>query len=310
MDIKSRSDEYNHLHESMLELVASNDEIRINSILEGMWINYPVATTVLARLEEILADPRVDTRVPNIVIYARTNNGKTTLIKEFLKRHPASESDSCWKRDVLLITAPRNLNDLYNQILIQIGGPKKGTIADKYIQLVRQLPVNGTKILAIDNAQDSLLAKRADPIDFLNGLKNLGEEPLRLSIVLLGIHSLLSCLTSDDQIANRFKEVFLLPDWEYGVEFRKFLAGFERFLPLKLPSNLQNPPFARILHELTEGSMGELSGLLKKAAIKAIVNKQEKIDERLVKDLEWVSPSKAKIKAQKTLDSDYKEAKK
>jgi hypothetical protein len=56
---------------------------------------------------------------------------------------------------------------------------------------------------------------------------------------------------------------------------------------MREPSELQAPIFAKRIHELTEGYIGEIAELLMRAAVKAIETKKERIDCVLLADLNW-----------------------
>ena len=105
----------------------------------------------------------------------------------------------------------------------------------------------------------------------------------------------------DVQIANRFREQMLIPTWTYSLDFRRLLATFELFLPLKKPSNLTDPPLAHLIHEMAEGTIGSLAKLIKQAATVAVVTGREKIDLELLRKLEWVPLSQSKIKADRAV---------
>ena len=62
-------------------------------------------------------------------------------------------------------------------------------------------------------------------------------------------------------------------------------------LPLKRPSHLARKPVATKLLAMTEGTIGELSTLLKTAAIYAVRTGAERIDEPVLARLDWEPPS-------------------
>jgi hypothetical protein len=97
-------------------------------------------------------------------------------------------------------------------------------------------------------------------------------------------------IQADPQLASRFYRAEL-PLWHMGREYRKLLASFERMLPLKRPSQLSKEPLATKLLAMTEGTIGELSTLLKSAAIYAVRTSAERIDASVLTGLEWEPPS-------------------
>ena len=78
--------DFEHLSEEGAQLAACGDAERLRSIREDCWIDYPVATTVLATLNEFLSRPRT-TRMPSVAIYGDSGMGKTMLMQRFLAEH-------------------------------------------------------------------------------------------------------------------------------------------------------------------------------------------------------------------------------
>ena len=85
-----------------------------------------------------------------------------------------------------------------------------------------------------------------------------------------------------------------LPRWQFDKEFLRLLVSFERMLPLKNPSNLQETGLATKLFSLSEGYIGELSRLLTAASAQAILCGAERIDLKILSAIKWISPSDRK----------------
>jgi hypothetical protein len=92
---------------------------------------------------------------------------------------------------------------------------------------------------------------------------------------------------------NRFRPV-VLPRWEFGDEYLRLLASFERLLPLREPSDLTDEVLAFKLLSLIDGKIGELSALLSLAAIKAIETGRERIDAKVIGQTGWRAPEDRK----------------
>lgn len=289
-----------HIHPKILWLLNDTDDARISFINEDKWFDYPVAEKIFDRLERMLLYPK-SPRMPNLLIYGESDNGKTQLIREFATRHPILESPTGIKADFIMVNTPHkpSIGDLLANVLFSIGSPiANNRAAARALQLRQILPRIGLKMLAIDDIHDVTLGGPLQQRSFLAGLRKLGGD-LQISLVLLGTRDALAALNVDVQVANRFREQMLLPTWAYSLDFRRLLATFELFLPLKKPSNLQDPPLAHLLYEKAEGTIGSLSKLIKEAATVAVVSGRERIDLELVRKLEWVPLSQSKITAER-----------
>jgi len=93
----------------------------------------------------------------------------------------------------------------------------------------------------------------------------------------------------------RFPQGFppkILSTWTYDENYLSFLVAFEKTLPLRKKSNLPGQEkLARKILEMSEGYLGEIVSILKELAVLAIKTGKEKIDESLLKEIDWIPPS-------------------
>ncbi|MDO3621552.1 TniB family NTP-binding protein [Ralstonia pseudosolanacearum] len=286
-----------HLTEATAKLLELDDEARIERIRSPRWIGYPRAKEVLAKLEDLLSYPKSH-RMPNMLIVGDTNNGKTMLIERFCAQYPADNNPS---GDgvivpVLSIQAPPVPDEgrLYNAILELLFAPYKPNdrVDKKQLQVVKLLRYVGLKMLVIDEIHHVLAGNLNRQRAFLNVLKFLGNE-LQVPIVAAGTRDAFRALQTDPQLANRFEPV-LLPRWELNNDFLRLLASFERMLPLREASNLHDTALASRLFSMSEGYIGELSRVLTKAAVHAVGSGTERVNGKVLDQIEWVSPSDRK----------------
>jgi hypothetical protein len=112
-----------------------------------------------------------------------------------------------------------------------------------------------------------------------------------MCIVCLGTEEMMRVIRSVPSVENRFSPV-LLPQWHIDNEFRKLLASFEKIIPLKYPSDLQDSSTltAKLLTR-SEGTIGELKALLAAVATDAMRSGTERITEEMIDGCTYVSPS-------------------
>lgn len=286
-----------HLSEATAKLLDLDDEARIERIRSPRWIGYPRAKEVLAKLEDLLSYPKSH-RMPNLLIVGDTNNGKTMLIERFCAQHPADNNPSGEGVivPVLFIQAPPVPDEgrFYNAILELLFAPYKPNdrVDKKQLQVVKLLRYVGLKMLLIDEIHHVLAGNLNRQRAFLNVLKFLGNE-LQVPIVAAGTRDAFRALQTDPQLANRF-EPALLPRWEFNNDFLRLLASFERMLPLREASNLHDTALASRLFSMSEGYIGELSRVLTKAAAYAVESSIERVNDKVLDRIEWVSPSDRK----------------
>lgn len=286
-----------HLNESTAKLLELHDAERIERIRSSRWIGYPCAKSILAKLEDLMVYPKSH-RMPNLLVVGDTNNGKTMLVSRFCALHPADDNPGGdgIRVPVLFVQAPPIPDEgrFYNAILERLFAPYKPNdrVDKKQFQVIKLLKYIGLRMLVIDEIHHVLAGNLNRQRAFLNVIKYLGNE-LQIPIVAVGTRDAFRALQTDPQLANRF-EPALLPRWEFETDFLRLLASFERMLPLREPSQLHSTALATRLFSMSEGYIGELSRLLTNAAVRAVENGRERIDERTLREINWVSPSDRK----------------
>lgn len=286
-----------HLSSRTREMLGRPIEERIAYIRKDSWIPYPRAKEILKQLEDLLVYPKCD-RMPNMAISARTNNGKTRLIKHFLSQHPASDNPTGEEIQVpvLYIQCPGIPDEsrLYDAILINLCRKFRPSASprEKLPIVLNVLSEIGLRMLVIDEANYTESGSIGKQKTFLNALRYLANE-LRISIVTLGTEEMMRVIRTVPAVENRSIPVFL-QQWKCDEDFRKLLASFEKLIPLQHPSNLSSRGFSTLFHSRCEGTIGELKMLLATAAESAM-GKSECLTEEIVNACGYMSPSLRKL---------------
>jgi len=284
----------NYLNKEIEQVALSgNNNDRVNRILSYKWIGYGKAREIHQKMEYLLIHPKV-MRMENMLLISHTNNGKTQCLQRFFDAHkpvivPETERITI---PVLYVQAPYKPDErlFFIKILEALNAPFN--IREKAIPLAKQVEVIlgkvETKILIIDEVHNILAGAYLSQRTFLNMLKNMAND-LQIVIIGSGIKDALSAINTDAQLANRF-EPAILPRWTMDEEYLRLLTSFESILPLKKPSNLTDEGLAMKILSLSGGIIGEISTILKKAAIQAITSKKEYIDLSLLGKIPYVGP--------------------
>ena len=275
-----------------LSQLNATDEERLAYIDQTTFIPYTRATELLAEMEDLLGHPKTN-RMPNILIVGRSDNGKTEILREFLKRHPAEERaglDTVFAPVVYIQSPPGPSEHIFlNKLLNMLGVTAKINEASdrKLLQVMEILRAVQVKVLLIDELNALLAGSVTKQRFFLNMLKYLGNE-LQISIVAAGTLDAVHAVKSDLQIESRFP-VRAISRWQEGTEFRRLLASFESVLPLKEISELHQKKLASRLYGISEGVIGELAKTLRSAARHAITTGIEQITEEVIDGCPYVS---------------------
>lgn len=283
---------FTHLAPSVRAAAGLSNAERSNLIRQERWIGYGRAKRALKELQDLADYPKRD-RMPNMLLFGATNNGKTKIIRRFTSLHPAQTDVSKGLREtpvVMVEMSPQpGLSRLYGSLLDAIGAPYRRTsrfdalepLALEMLRLVR------TKVLIIDELHNLMACNALQQRQVLNQLKYLGNQ-LKIPLVGVGTEEAWSAIKSDPQMANRFQP-FHLPVWGEGDEFLQLMMTFGQLLPLRKPSELANEQIARLVLAQSDGSIGSITRLMEKAAIWAIESGEERITSELLAKLNSVA---------------------
>lgn len=284
-----------HLHEKTRHLILiSDDQDRILSIKKFKWFGYTQAKIVLEKLDSLTNYP-TNHRMPNILLVGDSNNGKTALLRRYVKSRESfiEEATGELVLPVLMLQAPPEPDEkrFYNAILESLFAPYRNSEKIEFrqqrvIHLMKKLKV---KLLIIDEIHHILAGTMAKQRSFLNVLKYLSNE-LQISVVCSGTKEAFNAIQTDPQLANRF-EPKILSRWRFDEEYLRLLASFELVLPLKEPSHLTETSIAKKILSKSEGLIGEISKVLELSAILAIESRIEKINHNILDNIDFVSPS-------------------
>lgn len=283
-----------HLNENAAKQLNCTDLERIQYIRSSRWIGYPQAKSIIEKMDDLLTHPPSH-RMSNMLIVGDSNNGKTMIADRFVSLNLAYEKsdNSGIVVPALFVQAPPVPSEsrFYTNILEKLFAPYKhsDSVEKKQYQVHTLLKNCNVKMLIIDEIHSILAGNMEKQRVFLSVIRNLGNE-LKIPIVGIGTKDALRAIKTDPQLDNRFKPI-VLPRWEYGQDYRRLLASFERMMPLRKPSTLHKKPIAMKLLAMSDGLIGELAEIIALAAIQAIKANGECITLDTLQSLDWLSPT-------------------
>lgn len=280
-------------------------QIRIQALKQPLWIGYGRAVQIREQLEQLMLHPQTH-RVPNIALIGNSNNGKTMILQNFVRRNspqlqPGFDINSHPTRPVFLFQAPPEPDEgrLYRRMLTELFADAAGSEREPAEAKLRRVSVIlrnlKTRIILIDEFGFFQAGTPVKQRKLLNALKFLGNE-LQIPMVVAGVPEALNLLQSDEQVANRFEPVFL-PRWKLDDEFSRLLISIEKAIGLKVPSNLAQSGIAQRVLEESEGIIGTMMSLLQLLAAQAIRSGAERIaaedlNPKNLRRLGWVHPTR------------------
>lgn len=267
------------LHSSTQAVIQKSNQERLDFLYKDKWVPYSRAVEILNELNRLLHMPK-KLRMPNMLLYGETNNGKSSIVERFYRMHMRSDQEEAVHFPIISVLAPDgpDLNAFYSEILYSMMVPYASTAktANKLEHVHYYFEKTGVRMLIVDEIHNILSGTVSRQKAFMNALKNLSNA-LQIPIVLVGIKDALRATSTDSQISNRFTPVYL-PQWKVDEEYVNLLASLEILLPLRKPSNLASTKeLALEIYNQTNGYIGEIITLVSLAAEKAIQNGTERI---------------------------------
>lgn len=285
----------NHLDPDLHPIARMPAEERVKYILSNKWwVQYDQATRILRDMDRLLLEERRE-RMESILLIGEPNSGKTSILNEFSSKYPAyiSLTEDGLVVPVLSIEAPAVPDErrFYDRIFrnTQTIYRKSDNLSTKHEQVINLLRNIKLKVLVIDEVHNLAAGSDNQNKIFLNLLRELSNE-LQLNLICAGTKEALSAVATDKQLSRRFTPN-ILSRWQAdSEESYKFLLSIGRRTPLREATEFQNPDFLVEFFDRTEGILGEMVKLLRKAVIYALDNGEEKLTPSVIKNTTYTPP--------------------
>ena len=282
-----------HLDEAIRPDLLLSDERRIARIDRDRWIGYGRARDAIEELDRILRSERRQ-RPDNLLIVGASNNGKTAIARRFITRTvpPENPAAQASRIPVALIQAPNGprIPQLLTAIRSALGQPagRRETTAQLRAETYRIMRSVGLRLLLIDDLHN---IRGAGVGPLLVELREIGSVA-GVSLGGFATKDIAYALRQDEQLANRF-DLMTLPRWQIDEpDYWRLLATLERRLPLRAPSNLTDPELASHILLRSEGLIGAMTRLLRRAAVQAVRTGQERIDRAMLDRVASTTPAR------------------
>ncbi len=288
---------FEHLNENTNEIMFSNKEDRLFYLEYPFFIEYPRTKEIIEIFEKIMKTPKRP-RMPNLLVIGESNIGKTSILNKFYDKYNSEELEdengySIPYRPVILATAHTKANekDLYIAILeaFYTYHNPNNTLAQLRHQVYALMNECKVKLLIVDEIHHFLNGTPSQQRDVMQALKNIGTK-LQIPIIGVGIKDTSLVLGTDPQLSSRF-DIIRLSNWELDKSFRGLVNSFEKYLPLKKPSNLAEREKCTLLYNISQGNLGDLHKLLIACSSYAIENNIEEITLEVIKKFKDFKPT-------------------
>lgn len=250
-------------------------------LVESIFIEHERFTRLLELIRHCHEYSKISAEPECMFIGGWEGTGKTTLQKFFVQQHPPAELEERTLVPVLRGRVPSRASDktLVTTLLTNIGDPaaEKGTSFNQTTRLRLLMRECGTEILFLDEFQH-FIDKDSQKVlkNISDWLKNLIDET-RTPIVMCGMPyaDVILDAPGNEQLKRRFSvrtslEPFGWSTKEEKSEFRGFLKSVDVRLPFKKRSQLADLTMAHRFFCATNGRVGKVMKIARRAAELAI----------------------------------------
>lgn len=285
------------LHESAVALLDTPVEQRAHAILQDRVIQYPKFKEILQQAHWMFLEPPT-IRSRGLIVQADCNNGKTALAYLMDRRFQPLDEGMGPCAISISMSGVRDARTVYGRILDKLGGPVRVShkISDRERVVLSLLERVHCRLLILDEVQDLTFGSERDQQRVLQAIKTL-MNALRMPVLALGTSKVGHWFRSDPHLAARFSETSL-PSWKADKTLATFLATYERYLPLKLPSDLAERDKVIFLAKCSGGLLGAIVARIQNAALMALAQGEEAITLAHLQAAEF-RPSKVLIETPK-----------
>lgn len=279
-----------HLLPSATSLLGSEDAFRIAHIQGPRWISHPVAGKAHDAMRLLLDRPS-SLRPRGVLLAGPYHNGKTMIAERFAIEHlRQSDRQRVW---VIQTREGAGLSHFYASILSGLRAPQAAgwkSLSRAGEQVDHLLESLKPRVLIFDEFHSALRGRRQDVKAIFSFLRRMARVH-DISPVLVGEVAVYDAIHDTEEMGSRF-DTIPIPRWGYDEDFATLLDSLEASMPIALSSGLSRQPLARIIHDLSEGLIGEVVDIVSNAAIAAISTGEEQITEASIASLNYIPLSR------------------
>jgi hypothetical protein len=241
--------------------------------LRGFYGKFPQVVKVERGLTRLIEFRCVDEEPAGIAIIGETGTGKTTILTKVARRYPRIEHTEFTEVPVLMVSVPAKctIKLLCSRMLRTMGSPfaGKGNEEELTFQLLTLLRRCKTRLIILDEV-NHLADRGGQKSHYMVGdwIKALGNES-KVPIVLAGTQAAQILLMTNEQLADRFHEVFFLQPLAHGErdlkELKAVLKAFSSLVACVSLPDFQQDSHAAAMSVASGGRLRNIRALFVRA---------------------------------------------
>jgi len=280
--------------ESQRELAELSRQERI-ALIYRIRVWYPRMKAIYA---EVVRAYEVNPLTPDpecVALLGGFRTGKTTIVESFCGQHPRQMLAENTHIPVLKVVMPAkaSVGNMLSTMLVALGDPlaDRGSIGTKQHRLQRFLADCKVQMMILDEANHFVDRDSQRVLhDVSNTMKSLIKEQ-NIACVLVGLPYTEEVLRVNEQFGSLFGDAHTLEPFQWKEdqpetveEFRMFLRQVEQQLPLASRSFLASREMAWRCFVATQGKVGYVMRLLRRAAEAAVQHDELSLSRTLLNE--------------------------
>lgn len=282
---------YEHLSPRGRVLAGQGLQARIAVLRQPPMLPVKPLDEVETWLRQELAAGDAVTLKPLTVLLVPGGMGTSKMIERVIGAFPACPSDDprilCHPAVLAHLPAKGDVTEIGAEICDAIGAPDHhigGTLHNPRMHWLRTLKLTGTRMLILDDFRSLSLLPRSKQAGILNVIR-YATSRFSLQVLLIAPPEARVLVMDDPQLAGRARLIEILPFNASDPRLGRFLDAFQRWCPLRRPSDLlQDQGLRRALVHRSSGITRNMLDILLQLAAFAIHGGDERISHQLWHD--------------------------
>lgn len=266
-------------------------------MLHSIYVAHPDAEQILQKIERCHTSRDYSAKPRSMSLTGSTGSGKSTLIEQYMLRHPPSESDDNTSVPIFSsnIQVSTNINDfiisVLKSLIASVSGVSEDDVEDELLRgtpttvkkrLYKYIAHAKVKMIILDEFQHLISTQKKRVLnEVADTIKTLIIET-KVPVVLVGTTKANAVFAENPELARRFSEKidlkpFSISDDLSVTTFRKFLAQVDKLLPFERISQLATKEMSIRMFAASNGYIDDIMRIIEDAGESAILENSENI---------------------------------
>ncbi|HIC46204.1 MAG TPA: DEAD/DEAH box helicase [Methylophaga aminisulfidivorans] len=270
-----------------VEHLSKEDRLRL---LNSIYVAHPDAEKILKKIERCHKSRTISSEPRSMSLTGETGSGKTTLIEQYMLRHPTLETAKTTTIPIFksIIQPNTSIRDFIISVLkslvSRVSNQREDDVSDELLKgslpairkrLYKYIAVAEVKLIILDEFQHLISSKSKKVLnDIADTIKTIINET-KVPVILVGTTKANEVFVENPEMARRISEKIRLKPFSISSEeelktYRKFLAHIDKSLPFIKLSNLAQLEMSIRFFAASNGYIDDTMRIIQDAGYSAI----------------------------------------